>query len=194
MSFSQDYLSEVIEIANKFPIDKIEEIVTALREIKKRKGRVFVIGVGGSAANASHFVNDLRKLCEIEAYAPTDNVAEITARTNDEGWPTVFHKYLRVSNLCSSDAIFIFSVGGGSEVHNISTNIVNAIYYASDVDATIMGIVGKSTGYTAVMGDHVIVVPELFPDRITPHSESYAMVVTHCIVSHPLLKCNPTKW
>ena len=158
------------------------------------KGRVFILGIGGSAANASHMVNDLRKLCNIEAYCPTDNVSELTARTNDEGFETIFENYLRTSNFTSSDCLFILSVGGGDKDRNISVNLIKAIDYCHIKGGKVYGIVGRSSGYTAKTGDCVILVPPLFPDRITPHSEAFQAVIWHCIVSNPKLQKNKTTW
>lgn len=194
MSFSEQFFTEVAEIAKTISKEKIESIVDALSLVRTRKGRLFVLGVGGSAGNASHAVNDFRKLCNIEAYAPTDNVSELTARTNDDGFETIFEAYLRTSNLDASDCLLIFSVGGGSEERKISLNLINAIKYAKQQHATVCGVVGKSTGYTALNGDHVVVVPELFPERVTPHSESFQAVVWHSIVSHPKLQSKKTTW
>lgn len=194
MSFSEQFFTEVEQIAKTISKEKIESIVDALTLVRTRKGRLFVLGVGGSAGNASHAVNDFRKLCGIEAYAPTDNVSELTARTNDDGFETIFEAYLRTSNLTSSDCLLIFSVGGGSEERKISMNLINAIKYAKQCHATVCGVVGKGSGYTALNGDNVVVVPELFPERVTPHSEAFQAVVWHCIVSHPKLQVKKTTW
>ena len=170
-------------------------MVNAIRNVREmHEGRVFVLGVGGSAGNASHMVNDLRKLCGIEAYCPTDNVSELTARTNDEGFDTVFEGYLRGSKFSYRDAIFILSVGGGDEARNVSVGLINAIKYARSKDGYILSIVGKSDGYAAKNSDTVVVVPAVEPTRITPHSEAFQAVVWHCIVSHPNLQTNKTKW
>ena len=195
MSFSDLFFSEVISIADTIDKNGVERLVSALANTRDyNEGRVFVLGVGGSAGNASHMVNDLRKLCGIEAYAPTDNASEVTARTNDEGFDTVFVEYLKVSRLNHLDTIFILSVGGGDEERNVSVGLIKAIKLAKSVDATVVGIVGKNDGYTASNSDVCLVVPPLFPDRITPHSEAFQAVVWHCIVSHPKLKINQTKW
>lgn len=195
MSFSDQFFSEVISIADTIDKNGVERLVSALANTRDyNEGRVFVLGVGGSAGNASHMVNDLRKLCGIEAYAPTDNASEVTARTNDEGFDTVFVEYLKVSRLNHLDTIFILSVGGGDEERNVSVGLIKAIKLAKSVDATVVGIVGKNDGYTASNSDVCLVVPPLFPDRITPHSEAFQAVVWHCIVSHPKLKINQTKW
>ena len=195
MSFSDQFFSEVISIADTIDKNGVERLVSALANTRDyNEGRVFVLGVGGSAGNASHMVNDLRKLCGIEAYAPTDNASEVTARTNDEGFDTVFVEYLKVSRLNHLDTIFILSVGGGDEERNVSVGLIKAIKLAKSVDATVVGIVGKNDGYTASNSDVCLVVPPLFPDRITPHSEAFQAVVWHCIVSHPKLQMNQTKW
>jgi D-sedoheptulose 7-phosphate isomerase len=195
MSFSDLYFNEVIDIANQINKNKVEKLVEALTNTRDvNEGRVFVLGVGGSAGNASHMVNDLRKLCGIEAYAPTDNVSELSARANDEGFDTVFEGYLKVSNLNHLDTLFILSVGGGDENRNVSVALIKAIKLAKSVDATVIGIVGKSDGYTALNADTCVVVPPLEPTRITPHSEEFQAVVWHCIVSHPKLQINKTKW
>ena len=195
MSFANEYFNEVIDIANAIDKNKVEELVNALVKVRDvTDGRVFVLGVGGSAGNASHLVNDLRKLCGIEAYAPTDNVSEFTARTNDEGFDTVFREYLNVSKFRHNDAIFILSVGGGDEEKNVSVNLIEAIKEAREMDGTVIGIVGKKSGYTARHADVVVVVPELSPKRVTPHSEAFQAVVWHCVVSHPKLQIKKTKW
>jgi D-sedoheptulose 7-phosphate isomerase len=195
MSFSDQFFNEVVDIANRLDKNKIEEMVNAIRNVREmHEGRVFVLGVGGSAGNASHMVNDLRKLCGIEAYCPTDNVSELTARTNDEGFDTVFEGYLRGSKFSYRDAIFILSVGGGDETRNVSVGLINAIKYARSKDGYILSIVGKSDGYAAKNSDTVVVVPAVEPTRITPHSEAFQAVVWHCIVSHPNLQSNKTKW
>jgi D-sedoheptulose 7-phosphate isomerase len=194
MTFSKIHLEESIEITRQISAEKIEEIVEHLSIIKKAGGRLFIIGVGGSAANASHAVNDFRKLAGIETYAPTDNVAEITARTNDEGWPTVFSEWLKVSKLSPKDCIFILSVGGGDKVKNVSLNIVEAIDYAVLIGSKIIGIVGRDGGYTAQHSDCCIIIPTVNPNSVTPHSESFQSVIWHLMVSHPKLKSNSTKW
>jgi len=195
MSFSDQFFSEVVSIADAIDKNKVEQLASKLAHTRDfNEGRVFVLGVGGSAGNASHMVNDLRKLCGIEAYAPTDNASEVTARTNDEGFDTVFVEYLKVSRLNRLDSIFILSVGGGDEERNVSVGLIKAIKLAKDVDATVVGIVGKKDGYTALNADVCVVVPPLFPARVTPHSESFQAVVWHCIVSNPKLQVNSTKW
>jgi len=194
MSHTNDYFNEVISIATAIDKNKIQVMAESLARIRESGGRVFVLGVGGSAGNASHMVNDLRKLCGIEAYCPTDNVPELTARTNDEGFDTIFSEYLRVSNLTKYDCIFILSVGGGNKEKNVSVGLVKAIDYADHVGAHVFGIVGKSDGYTVEKGNCVIIVPQISPPRVTPHSEAFQGVVWHCLVSNPSLQKNSTKW
>ncbi len=194
MSYSHDHLDESIRITSAIKADTIEEMVQLLKTVKEAKGRVFFLGVGGSAANASHAVNDFRKLAGIESYAPTDNVAELTARTNDEGWPTVFSGWLKVSNLNAKDCLFILSVGGGDKDRGVSANLCDAIDFGKSVGAKITGIVGRDGGYTAKKADVCLVVPTVNPSTVTPHSESFQVVIWHLMVSHPDLKSNPTKW
>jgi len=194
MSFSEQHLRESIEITNAIDPDVIEKIVEILVDVKATGGRMFVLGVGGSAANAGHAVNDFRKLASIETYAPTDNVAELTARTNDEGWQTVFSGWLKVSKITSKDCLFILSVGGGNKEKNVSPNLIEAIDLAKEVGARVTGIVGRDGGYTAQNADVCLVVPTVNPDSVTPHSESFQSVIWHLLVSHPKLKSNPTKW
>jgi len=194
VSFSQEHLNETIKITEQLSPKQIEEIIQLLLEVKNAGGRLFVLGVGGSAANAGHAVNDFRKLAGMEAYAPTDNVAELTARTNDEGWSTVFSGWLRVSKLKSKDCIFILSVGGGDKEKNVSPNLVEAIDYALQIGAKIIGIVGRDGGYTAKHATACILVPNVNPNSVTPHAESFQTVIWHLMVSHPKLKSNPTKW
>jgi D-sedoheptulose 7-phosphate isomerase len=192
--FMTQYFNEVQEIAKKMPVENVNDLVYALTAVRNGGGRVFVLGVGGSAGNASHMVNDLRKLCGIEAYAPTDNVSELTARTNDEGFETIFEGYLKVSKFNSNDAILILSVGGGNKEKNVSVGLINAIDYAKSQNGLVLGIVGKPDGYTAQVGHCVVVVPSVHPDRVTPHSEAFQAVIWHGIVSHPDLQINATKW
>lgn len=194
MNFSEKHLQETIEIVNAIDASIVEEIIDLLLDVKNSGGRLFVLGVGGSAANASHAVNDFRKLAGIETYAPTDNVAELTARTNDEGWQTVFSGWLKVSKLNSKDCLFILSVGGGNKEKNVSANLVEAIDFAKEVGARITGIVGRDGGYTSQNADLCLVVPTVNADTVTPHSESFQTVIWHLMVSHPKLKSNPTKW
>lgn len=194
MSHIIAFLREVGCVAERLDADAIEKIAAELVGLRARNGRLFLIGVGGSAGNCSHAVNDFRKLCGIEAYAPIDNVSELTARANDEGWETIFSGWLEVSRLNSADAIFIMSVGGGDAVHNVSVNIVRAIDLAKERGARVLGIVGKPDGYTAQKGDAVVVVPTVNPDRITPLSEAFQAVIWHGLVSHPILQLRKTKW
>jgi D-sedoheptulose 7-phosphate isomerase len=194
MSYSKAHLEESIEITKAIDPEIIEKMVDLLADVKSKGGRLFVLGVGGSAANASHAVNDFRKLAGIETYAPTDNVAELTARTNDEGWQTVFSGWLSVSRLNAEDCLFILSVGGGNKEKNVSPNLIEAIDLAKEVGARITGIVGRDGGYTAENTDICLVVPTVNPNTVTPHSESFQTVVWHLIVSHPKLKSNHTKW
>lgn len=182
------------EICREIDTSKIERLAATLKQVRDSGGRLFLLGVGGSAANCGHAVNDFRKLCGIQAYAPTDNVGELTARANDEGWDTIFSAWLEVSCLCERDAILILSVGGGDLERNISPNIVKAIDLAKSRHAKVLGIVGKDTGYTARQGDVVVVVPQIKADWITPLSEAFQAVVWHCLVSHPVLQIRKTKW
>lgn len=194
MDFAAQYFNEVKQIANLMPVDIISKLVAELNVVRNAGGRVFVLGVGGSAGNASHMVNDLRKLCQIEAYAPTDNVSEITARTNDEGFETIFEEYLKVSKFNDRDAIIVLSVGGGNKPKNVSVGLIKAIDYVKRQGGHVLGIVGKEDGYTAQVGDCVVVVPNINANRITPHSEAFQAVIWHCIVSHPAIQINATKW
>ena len=194
MSFSSDHLTESIQITKSINPNEVEKMVELLLDLKLKNGRLFVLGVGGSAANASHAVNDFRKLAGIETYAPTDNVAELTARTNDEGWDTVFTGWLKVSKLSRNDALFILSVGGGDKEKNISANLCHAIDFANEVGARVIGIVGRDGGYTAKNSDCCVVIPTVNPNSVTPHSESLQAVIWHLLVSHPDLKSNSTKW
>jgi len=193
-SHSRTFLSQTAEIAGRLDDQAIERMVERLAALRARGGRLFVIGVGGSAANCSHAVNDLRKLCGIDAVTPVDNVAELTARTNDEGWETVFAAYLRTSRADGNDGVLVFSVGGGDAERNVSANIVRALDEAKLRGMTIMGVVGRDGGHTARVGDVVVVVPTVDPAHITPHAEAFQAVVWHCIVSHPTLKAQETKW
>jgi len=192
--FSATFLTEVREIADRLDTNSIEKAASLLAGVRERQGRLFVLGVGGSAANASHAVNDFRKIAGIEAYTPTDNVAELTARVNDDGWPGVFADWLEVSHLNARDAALVLSVGGGSMERNVSPNIVTALDYAKAAGAAIIGIVGRDGGYTAKMADACILIPVVDPERITPHTEAFQAVVWHLLVSHPLLQRTPTHW
>jgi len=194
MTYAQQHLNEAIEIIQKMDVATIEKIADLLATVKAEGGRIFFLGVGGSAGNCSHAVNDFRKIVGIESYAPTDNVSELTARTNDEGWPTIFVEWLKISKLLAKDMIFIFSVGGGNLEKNISPNLVEALKYAKTVGAKITGVVGRDGGYTAQVADACVIVPTVNADNITPHSEAFQAVVWHLLVSHPKLKANQTKW
>ncbi len=194
MSYSAQHLKETAEIVAKINPADCDKCVAELRAVREHGGRLFMLGVGGSAANASHAVNDFRKIAGIETYAPTDNVSELTARTNDEGWASVFVEWLRVSKLNSKDCLFILSVGGGNLEKNVSPNLVAALQLAKQVGARIIGIVGKDGGYTAKVADACVIVPTVNPNNVTPHSEAFQAVVWHLFVSHPDLKVNQTKW
>lgn len=194
MSYTQQHINEVIDILNKLDVSAVERMADLLAVIKQENGRIFFIGVGGSASNCSHAVNDFRKIIGIESYAPTDNVSELTARTNDEGWATIFVEWLKTSKLSHKDAVFIFSVGGGNLEKNISPNLVMALKYARSVNARIMGVVGRDGGYTAQTADVCVIIPTVNPETVTPHSEALQAVVWHLLVSHPKLKANQTKW
>jgi len=194
VSYARQHLAEAQEVINRINVDAIERMADLLAEVKHGGGRVFFLGVGGSAGNCSHAVNDFRKLAGIESYAPTDNVSELTARTNDEGWATVFAEWLKVSRLSPDDAVFVFSVGGGDVERNISPNLVTALQYAKSVQAKVLGIVGRDGGYTAKVADACVIVPTVNPETVTPHAEAFQAVIWHLLVSHPRLKANPTKW
>ena len=194
MSYSQQHLDESVEVIKQLDAAKIEEMAGLLAEVKNEGGRLFFLGVGGSAGNCSHAVNDFRKIVGIESYAPTDNVSELTARTNDEGWSTVFAEWLKISKLNTKDALFILSVGGGNLEKNISPNLVEALKYAKTVGSKITGIVGRDGGFTAEVADVCVIIPTVNTNNITPHSEAFQAVVWHLLVSHPLLKANETKW
>jgi len=191
---TQKYFKEVGEIASLINYDQIEELARELMQLRDRGGRLFLLGVGGSAANCSHAVNDFRKLCGIESYSPTDNVSELTARTNDEGWDTVFAAWLRTSKATEKDAVFVLSVGGGDIEKNISANLVFGIKEAKTRGLKIFGIIGRDGGYTKTVGDTVVVIPVVESSRITPHAEAFQAVIWHCLVSHPLLQLVATKW
>jgi len=194
MSFSSEFLAEAARICGALDVPSIECVAEKLAAVRARGGRLFFLGVGGSAANASHAVNDFRKIAGIESYAPTDNVSELTARTNDEGWETVFAAWLKLSRLSKNDAIMVFSVGGGSVAKNTSVNLVRAVEYAKQVEATILGIVGRDGGFTATVADAYVIVPTINPAHITPHAEAFQAVVWHLLVSHPSLKVRETHW
>jgi len=194
MSHVEKYFDQARQITAAIDYLAIEKMAEALALLRETGGRLFFIGAGGSAGNCSHAVNDFRKLCGFEAYAPTDNVSELTARTNDEGWETVFAGWLEVSRLCGKDGVFVFSVGGGDLDRNVSPNIVRALELAKKRGAKIFGVVGRDGGYTKKVGDHVIVIPTVDPKHVTPHTEAFHAVVWHCLVSHPKLQQKATKW
>ncbi|MEA2235622.1 MAG: D-sedoheptulose 7-phosphate isomerase [Thermoanaerobaculia bacterium] len=194
MSYAQRHLQEAAAIIAALDADSIERTAALLAELRERHGRLFLLGVGGSAANCSHAVNDFRKICGIEAYAPTDNVSELTARTNDDGWASVFIEWLKVSRLRPEDLLFVLSVGGGDREKNVSPNLVAALEYGKEVGATICGIVGRDGGYTAKVADACVIVPTVNPQNVTPHTEAFQAVIWHLLVSHPKLKAAETKW
>ena len=194
MSFAKTHLEETAQIAGKIDAAAVEKVVDILAGVRAGGGRLFILGVGGSAGSASHAVNDFRKLVGLETYTPTDNVSELTARTNDEGWATVLVEWLKTSRIGARDAVLVLSVGGGSLEKNISPNIVTALQHAKQVGARIVGIVGRDGGYTAKVADACVLVPTVNPESITPHTESFHAVVWHLMVSHPKLKAMPTKW
>jgi len=193
-NFITEYFNQIAVIAKLIDIKEINKLVYELKSLKKRNGRLFFLGVGGSAGNASHAVNDFRKLCNIESYCPTDNVSELTARINDDGWNSSFAEWLKVSKINRKDSIFIFSVGGGSKSKKVSVNLIQAIDYAKKKKIKIFGVVGKKNGYAKKKGDNIIVVPEINKKLITPFSEAFQAVIWHCLVSHPLLQTCKTKW
>ena len=194
MIYSELHLSETIEIAKKINTKQIEKMVDLILNVRNENGRVFFLGVGGSASNCSHAVNDFRKIIGVESYAPTDNVSELTARTNDEGWNTIFSEWLKVSDLNPKDLIFVFSVGGGSLEKNISINLVEALKYGNLIGCKLVGIVGRDGGYTSKVSDVCIIIPTVNEKTITAHTEAFQAVVWHLIISHPKLKLNETKW
>jgi D-sedoheptulose 7-phosphate isomerase len=194
LSYSQEHLRETAQIVSKLDPAVCERAVELLAAIRKRGGRLFILGVGGSAANASHAVNDFRKIAGLECYAPTDNVSELTARTNDEGWSTTFAEWLKGSRLNQQDALLVFSVGGGSVEKNISPNLVAALQLAKERGASILGIVGRDGGYTALVADVTILVPTVNSENVTPHTEAFQAIIWHLLVSHPKLKLGQTKW
>jgi D-sedoheptulose 7-phosphate isomerase len=194
MSYTQQHLNESIEIIQKIDVAVIEKMADLLAKVKQDGGRIFFLGVGGSAGNCSHAVNDFRKIVGIESYAPTDNVSELTARTNDEGWPTIFVEWLKISKLSPKDMLFIFSVGGGNLEKNISPNLVEALKLAKSVGSKVVGVVGRDGGYTAQVADACVIIPTVNAGNVTPHSEAFQGVVWHLLVSHPKLKINQTKW
>ncbi|MBY0527547.1 MAG: SIS domain-containing protein [Gemmataceae bacterium] len=194
MSYTLQYLREAAQILQRLDTSAIDRMISLLVNLREQGGRLFLLGVGGSAANAAHAVNDFRKIARIEAYSPSDNVAELTARINDDGWEHAYADWLHTSRLSERDMIFVLSVGGGDRSRNISTNIVRALEYARDVDATICGIVGRDGGYTARVADAFVLVPTVNTESITPHAESFQTVIWHLIVSHPALRAGALKW
>jgi D-sedoheptulose 7-phosphate isomerase len=194
MSYTTTYLAEAHQVLDRLDVAAIDRLIGLLRDLRARQGRLFVLGVGGSAGNASHAVNDFRKIAGMEAYAPTDNVSELTARVNDDGWETVFAAWLRGSRLAAADLVLVFSVGGGDLERNISVNLVRALDYARSAGAAICGIVGRTGGYTARIADACVVVPTVNEATVTPHAEAFQAVVWHLIVSHPLLRAADMKW
>lgn len=194
MSYTAAHLQETAAIVQQLDVQAIEKVAALLADIKAQGGRIFFLGVGGSASNCSHAVNDFRKLTGIECYAPTDNVSELTARTNDEGWASVFVEWLKVSRLTRRDALFILSVGGGDLERNVSPNLVAAIRLARETGAKVTGIVGRDGGYTAQMADACVLIPVVNPQAVTPHTEAFQGVICHLLVSHPLLKVSPARW
>jgi D-sedoheptulose 7-phosphate isomerase len=194
MTFSGRHLEEARQIIEAIDIAPIERMVSILADLRDAGGRLFFLGIGGGAGNCGHAVNDFRKIAGIESYAPTDNVSELTARTNDEGWETVFVEWLKTSRLKPTDAVFVFSVGGGNLEKNVSPNVVRALQYAKKVGAMVLGVVGRDGGYTAKVGDAVSIVPTVNPEAVTPHTEAFQAVIWHLLVSHPRLKIQQTKW
>jgi D-sedoheptulose 7-phosphate isomerase len=192
--FVRNYLDESVRLLNSLDAAELDALARGLGSVRDGGGRLFILGVGGSAGHASHAVNDFRKICGFEAYAPTDNVSELTARINDEGWDTSFSEWLKVSRLAAGDALLIFSVGGGNREKNVSPNLVRALELASEVGAKVFGVVGKDGGATKRAAQACVVIPPLYPDRITPHTEGLAAVVWHLLVSHPALKRRATRW
>ncbi len=194
MTHSEAYFGQVVKVAQQIDVDLVEQLASELFQLREREGRLFLLGVGGSAANCSHAVNDFRKLCGIEAYAPVDNVAELTARTNDEGWETTFAAFLRTSRAKAKDAVLVFSVGGGDAERNVSANIVQALDEAKARGMKVFGVVGRDGGYTKKVGDTVIVIPTVDHTLVTPHTEAFQGVIWHCIVCHPNLMIKENKW
>lgn len=194
MTFTESFIAEAVEILGKLDTAAIESMVDVLVETRQGGGRLFILGVGGSAANASHAVNDFRKIAGIEAYAPTDNVAELTARANDEGWPSVFQGWLAGSRLNAKDAVLVFSVGGGDLEKNVSPNLVLALQLAQQAGARILGVVGRDGGYTARAAEACVIIPTVHAEHITPHTEAFQSLIQHLLVTHPRLKAQPTRW
>jgi D-sedoheptulose 7-phosphate isomerase len=194
MSFTEDFLKETVAVVQSLDSARVEALAEGIAAVREREGRLFILGVGGSAGSASHAVNDFRKICNVESYSPIDNVSELTARANDEGWDTSFSEWLKGSRISSADAVLVFSVGGGNKEKNVSVNLVRALEVAQSVKAKIFGVVGKDGGFTGQVADACVIIPTASPDRITPHTEGLAAVVWHLIVSHPSLKRAATKW
>ncbi|MDG2474603.1 MAG: SIS domain-containing protein [Paracoccaceae bacterium] len=194
MSHSSKFLKEAINIASQLSTEVLEKMANEIFELRKRKGRIFFLGIGGSAANASHAVNDFRKICGIECYSPSDNVSELTARANDDGWETIYSEWLKVSNLSEKDALFVLSVGGGNEKRNVSTNLISALKLGVERQACVFGIIGRDGGYVKNVADHILIIPNVNAEHVTPHAEAFQAVCWHCLVSHPKLKINETKW
>jgi len=194
LNYIQQHLDETIQIVQRLDVAAIESVVSLLADLRARGGRLFLLGVGGSAANCSHAVNDFRKIAGIEAYTPTDNVSELTARINDDGWASVFVEWLKGSRLRPEDMVFVFSVGGGNLEKNISPNLVAALQYAQEIGAAVVGVVGRDGGCTAQVADACVIVPTVNPENVTPHTESFQAVIWHLLVSHPALKAGQTKW
>ena len=194
MTYSAQHLTEALAILQRIDQDAVERMASLLASLRQQGGRLFILGVGGGAAHASHAVNDFRKLAGIEAYAPTDNVSELTARTNDEGWPTVFVEWLKTSRLKPDDMLFIISVGGGNLEKNVSPNLVRALQYGREVGASIIGVVGRDGGYTAQVADACVIVPTVNPETVTPHTEAFQAVIWHLLVSHPAVQTASAKW
>ena len=192
--FSKTFLDESIALIQKLDVSSIEALVDGLARVRDGGGRLFVLGVGGSAGHASHAVNDFRKICGFEAYTPTDNVSELTARVNDEGWDTCFSEWLKGSRLRRGDAVLVFSVGGGNREKNVSVNLVRSLELAKEVGANVYGVVGRDGGYTKQVSDACVIIPTVSPERVTPHTEGFCAVVWHLVVSHPKLAAKPTKW
>jgi D-sedoheptulose 7-phosphate isomerase len=194
VTFAEDFLRETQNVISALDVSAIENCAKGLADLRDRNGRLFILGVGGSAGHASHAVNDFRKICGIEAYAPTDNVSELTARTNDEGWESTFIEWLRCSRLSANDALLVFSVGGGDRERGVSVNLIKALEFAKQEGTSVFGIVGREGGYTAAVADACVVIPPLYSSHVTPHTEGLCAVVWHLLVSHPILAENTTKW
>ena len=194
MNHTEQYIAEARQILNQLNQEAIERMVSILEDVRARNGRLFILGIGGSAANASHAANDFRKIAGIESYAPSDNVAELTARANDEGWSSIFAQWLKISRLRPEDLVMVFSVGGGHLEKNVSPNLVEALRYAKSVGTRIIGVVGRDGGYTAQVADVCVIIPTVNPNHVTPHTEAFQLVIEHLLVSHPRLKAAQTKW